>query len=188
MRNIHFKAVFFIFLAGFFGVSCSVVSTSHRADQDHALSRRNYQLINGDFLNKIVDSSKINTRIPSRSLWYYLSGDTLLEDDTHVNVFMKDQHTLQITLRASEQSVSTHTLRGRFRKGYFKVNRQWKASSLVGPFFWLVSNNSRYIGLQNNDRLVIMSSSGRLLMMLALPVFSAGAQREVDFGRMTAKN
>jgi hypothetical protein len=86
----------------------------------------------------------------------------------------------------NEFTIDSLTIKGKYRRGYFKVKRQWDASFIAGPLLWVLGDNFKYVGLTEENKLVIINSgSGGVMLLVAFPIFGAGSgQFENEYERI----
>jgi hypothetical protein len=161
--------------------SCSTVRLKSRNGLDIHLDAYSSDKLSGDYKNSKNDT--INFR---RTLYNNFNYDTLYRQiDLIVNITPIDKNKIKLKVFDSETAIDSMTIKGKYRKGYFKVRRQVNANFIAGPLLWVLAENTKYIGLTNNNNLVIMNSGGSgFLLLIALPIFAAGGgQTEIEYER-----
>ncbi|WKZ76300.1 MAG: hypothetical protein QY303_05245 [Vicingaceae bacterium] len=85
----------------------------------------------------------------------------------------------------NETVIDSLTIKGKYRKGYFKVRTEVKANFIAGPLLWVLAENTKYIGITNDNNLVILNSGGSgFLLLIAFPIFAAsGGQTTIEYER-----
>jgi len=112
-----------------------------------------------------------------RTLYNNFNYDTISrQKDLVVNITPIDKHEIKLKVLDNEFTIDSLTIKGKFRRGYFKVRRQWEASFIVGPLVWVLGDNFKYVGLTKENKLVIINSgSGGVMLLVAFPIFGAGS-------------
>ena len=103
-----------------------------------------------------------------------------------INLTPVDKHQIKLKVLDNAFTVDSLTIKGKFRRGYFKVRRQWDASFIAGPLLWVLGDNFKYVGLTKENKLVIINSgSGGVMLLVAFPIFGAGSgQFENEYERI----
>ncbi len=161
--------------------SCSTGRLKSRIGKDQHLDENSFDKLSGDFKN-----SKSDTVYSYRTLYNNFNYDTIYrQQDLTVNFSPIDKNKIKLKVFDNETAIDSLTIKGRFRKGYFKVRRQVNANFIVGPLVWVLAENTKYIGLTKDNNIVIMNSGGSgFLLLIALPIFAAGGgQTEVEYER-----
>jgi hypothetical protein len=162
--------------------SCSTISLKCRRGKDIDLDANSYDKLIGDFNNSMNDTIRLG-----RTLYNNFNYDTISrQKDLVVNITPVDKHELKLKVFDNEFKVDSLKIKGRYRRGYFKVRRQWSANFIVGPLVWILGDNFKYIGLTNENNLVILNSgSGGAMLLVAFPIFAAGSgQFENEYERI----
>jgi hypothetical protein len=160
--------------------SCSTVRLKSRNGLDIHLDANSFDKLGGDYNN-----SKIDTNF-RRTLYSNFNYDTLnKQKDLIVSITPIDKNKIQLRLLANETAIDSLTIKGKYRKGYFKVRREVNAKFIAGPLLWVLAENTKYIGLTNDNNLVIIHSGGSgFLLLIAFPIFAAGGgQTEIEYER-----
>lgn len=161
--------------------SCSTVRFNSRIDKDQYIDVNSFDKLSGNFKN-----SKDDTIYQFRALYNNFNYDTLYrQKDLIVNFNPIDKNTIRLKVYGNETAVDSLTIKGKYRKGYFKVRRQVEANFIAGPLLWVLAENSKYIGLTKGNNLVVLNSGGSgFLLLIALPIFAAGgAQTNIEYER-----
>lgn len=162
--------------------SCSTIRIKSRRGKDIDLDANSYNKLLGEFKN-----SKNDTIYLGRTLYDNFNYNTLLiQKDLIINITPIDKHELKLKVFDNEFTADSITIKGKYRRGYFKVRRQWSASFIVGPLVWILGDSFKYIGLTNENNLVILNSgSGGVMLLVAFPIFGAGSgQFENEYERI----
>lgn len=161
--------------------SCSTVRLKSRIDKDQYLDVNSFDKLSGDFKN-----SKDDTIYHYSTLYNNFNYDTLYrQKDLIVNFKPIDKNIIKLKVFDNETAIDSLTIKGKYRKGYFKVRRQVKASFIAGPLLWVLAENTKYIGLTKDNNLVVMNSGGSgFLLLIAFPIFAAGGgQTNIEYER-----
>jgi hypothetical protein len=162
--------------------SCSTISLKYRRGKDIDLDENSYDKLLGEFNNSKNDTIRFG-----RTLYNNFNYDNISrEKDLVVNITPVDKHEIKLKVLDNGFTVDSLTIKGKYRRGYFKVRRQWSASFIVGPLVWTLGDNFKYIGLTNENNLVILNSgSGGVMLFVAFPIFGAGSgQFENEYERI----
>lgn len=161
---------------------CSSVKLANRYGKDIELTSANFNQLTGKYSNTSLDTIHFN-----RTLIGNFQFDTLFKqkESSFVIIEPLDEKTLILKLIKSDINICALTVKGKFRKGYFKVKREWKASFIAGPLLWILGENLNYLGLTSENNLVLVNSGGSgFLLLIAFPIFAAGAgQTEIEYER-----
>ncbi len=161
--------------------SCSTVRLKSRIDKDQYLDVNSFDKLSGDFKN-----SKDDTIYHYSTLYNNFNYDTLYrQKDLIVNFKPIDKNIIKLKVFDNETAIDSLTIKGKYRKGYFKVRRQVKANFIAGPLLWVLAENTKYIGLTKDNNLVVMNSGGSgFLLLIAFPIFAAGGgQTNIEYER-----
>lgn len=161
--------------------SCSTVRLKSRIGKDQHLDVNSFDKLSGDFKN-----SKNDTVYLYRTLYNNFNYDTIYrQKDLSVNLTPIDKNKVKLKVFDKETVIDSLTIKGKYRRGYFKVRREVNANFIAGPLLWVLAENTKYIGLTKDNNLVIMNSGGSgFLLLIALPIFAAGGgQTEVEYER-----
>jgi len=157
--------------------SCSTVNLKARAGKDVFLSSVDHEKFKGAYSNLPID-----TNYRRRGLYcYFTKGnkDTLcIQKQYSVEIIPVDAKTLTVNLNDNEMLIQRLTLKGKYKKGYFKAKRQFLFSGVVGPLVWVFGENINYLGLSKDNNLVVLNSGGAgVLFFIVLPIFVAGGNK-----------
>ena len=166
-----------LFIIAFYTTSCTTVNLTARAGKDIQLNSSDFDKFNGTYLNIPTDSN-----YQGRTLYCnFTKGnkDTLCRQSHYtVKVESSDSKTLNFNLDDNGITIESLTLKGRYKKGYFKVNRQNLFDCVVGPLVWVLGEHINYIGLSKSNNLVVLDSGGvGVLFIIAFPIFVAGGDK-----------
>lgn len=151
--------------------SCSTVKLQNRKDLDIELDANSLDKLSAYYKNTSND-----TTYARKSLYYGFDDDTLYKrDDLMVKIKPIDKKNIQFKIFDNGIAIDSISIKGKYKKGYFKVKRQLKTDFIVGPLLWILSENLKYIGLTNDNNLVVINSGGSgFLLFVVVPTFSAG--------------
>jgi len=161
--------------------SCSTIRLKSRKGKDLHLDASFFNKLSGDFKNSKNDT--INFR---KTLYNNFNYDTVYrQKDLIVNITPIDKHKIKLKVLDNETFIDSLTITGKYRRGYFKVRRQWSTSFIAGPLLWILGDNLKYIGLTKENKLVIIDSgSGGVMLLVAFPISAAGSgQFENEYER-----
>ena len=156
--------------------SCSVIKLKDRKGLDVYLDANSFDKLGGSYKN-----SQKDTTYSKRTLYSSFNSDTLYkQENLIVNIIPIDQNNIKLKLLDNGTTIDSLTIKGRYRKGYFKVRREVDANFIAGPLLWVLAENKKYIGLSNDHNLVVLNSGGSgLLLLVAFPIFAAGGRQTV---------
>lgn len=87
-----------------------------------------------------------------------------------------------MTISDNKIIIDSLTLKGKYKKGYIKLKRKWNTHFIAGPLLWILNDNLCYLGLTNENKLLVIKSSGGVMLLIAFPVFSMnGVQSEIEY-------
>ncbi len=161
--------------------SCSTVRFKDRIGKDVYLDADSFDKLNGDFKNSKTDTINLH-----RTLYNNFNYDTIYrQKDLIVNFTPIDKKRLKLKVLDNGIVIDSLTIKGKYRKGYFKTRTEIKANFIAGPLLWVLAENKKYIGLTNDNNLVILNSGGSgFLLLIAFPIFAAGGgQTTIEYER-----
>jgi hypothetical protein len=176
------KSILLIFSLALLICSCSTIKLKGRNGKDKHLDKSSFDTLSGSFKN-----TKNETVHFQRTLCSNFDCDTVYSrKNLIINFTPIDQHEIKLKVLDNEFTIDSITIKGKYRRGYFKVRRQWSTSFIVGPLVWILGDNFKYIGLTNEDNLFILNSgSGGVMLFVAFPIFGAGSgQFENEYERI----
>ena len=153
--------------------SCSTVDFASRKNKDILLSSDHYLKLQGTFVNHSTDTSYRKS-----TLFNNFTAGT--HQGLCVEIIPKDERKLTVNLYNGKTPVQNElqksvTLKGKYKKGYFKVKRLYRTKFVAGPLLWILGEKKNCIGLTKENNLVVLDSGGTgVLFLLAFPFFVAG--------------
>lgn len=174
------RTIIFLSLTVLF-CSCSTVRFKSRKGIDIHLDANSSSKISGNYKNSKNDT--INFR---RTLYSNFNYDSLSrQKDLIVNITPIDKNNIKLLVFDNKTPIDSLTIKGKYRRGYFKMRRQWSASFIAGPLLWILGDNLKYMGLTKENKLVIINSgSGGVMLLVAFPIFAGGSgQFENEYER-----
>jgi hypothetical protein len=176
------KILVVLCLSVLFLSSCSTIKLSGRYGKDIEINQDNFQKLEGRFSNPGLDTNHRNRTLLSNFLTdsIYKNQELCLQIETinHKSILLK--------VWSDDTLVESIAVKGKFKRGYFKVRRQWNTSFIAGPLLWILGDDLKYLGITNtNNLLVINSGGGGLMLLIAVPIFAAGgSQFENEYVRI----
>jgi hypothetical protein len=161
--------------------SCSSVDLSVRAGKDKALTKKDFTMLAGKYANLGNDS------ILFKSLFDHFDHlDHTQRKGISVELASVEERKITINLYDGEQIEKGKTVSGKFKKGYFKVKRQYTTKFIAGPLLWGFGSHRIYIGLSKTDDLVVFNSGGGgVLLLVIFPIFGAeGTKGDYEYSRL----
>ena len=167
--------------------SCSSVKLETRNGKDQQLTSSSFEKLNGTFSNLPADTNYLN-----RTLYCHFTNENKRKDSIcsgvqyTVELLSTDSRSLTIALKTNETTVRKITLKGKYKEGYFKANRHISLHGLLGPLLWIFGENIIYIGLTNENNLIVINSGGAgALLIVAFPIsISGGERRDTEYIRI----
>ncbi len=152
--------------------SCSTIRLKSRKGLDIHLDAKSFDKLSGNYKNSKNDT--INFR---KTLYSNFNYDSLYKQkNLIVNFTPIDKNTIKLKVLDNETALDSLTIKGKYRRGYFKMRRQWSTSFIAGPLLWILGDNLKYIGLTKENKLVIIDSgSGGVMLLVVFPIFAAGS-------------
>lgn len=176
------NSILLIFSLALLICSCSTIKLKSRKGKDIQLDKRSFNVLRGSFKNTKKDTVHFQ-----RTLFSNFDYDTVYnQKNLIVNFTPVDKHHIKLKVLDNEFTIDSLTIKGKYKRGYFKVRRQWEASFIVGPLVWVLGDNFKYVGLTGENKLVIINSgSGGVMLLVAFPIFGAGSgQFENEYERI----
>ena len=176
------NSILLIFSLALLICSCSTIKLKSRKGKDIHLDKSSFDTLSGSFKN-----TKNDTVHFQRTLFSNFDYDTVYnQKNLIVNFTPVDKHQIKLKVLDNEFTIDSLTIKGKYRRGYFKVRRQWDASFIAGPLLWVLGDNFKYVGLTKENKLVIINSgSGGVMLLVAFPIFGAGSgQFENEYERI----
>jgi hypothetical protein len=150
--------------------SCKQVQYAHRKNLDIPINETNYYQLKGIYQNKTIDTNQKNNSFSNQFLENNYSTIDSFE--------LQPINNKKLLLRFFNNStiIDSLTIKGKFKDGYFKVNRLFYSSFIVPPIIWMFGHNIKLIGLQHNQNLVVLHSGGSgYSFFIAIPYYVAGS-------------
>ena len=161
--------------------SCSTIRLKSRKGLDIHLDANSFDKLSGNFKNSKNDTIKYH-----RTLYSNFVYDSLFrKKDLIVNINPIGKNKILLKVVDNQSVIDSLTIKGKYRRGYFKMRRQWSTSFIAGPLLWILGDNLKYLGLTKENKLVIIDSgSGGVMLLVAFPIFGAGSgQFENEYER-----
>ena len=187
-RTIYISTIVFFTLLIF---SCSTVNLTARKGKDLQLNSNEYLKLKGTYSNQPIDTNRFSFK---RTLYENFTLDTLgkRQPGFYAEILPIDEKTLTVNLYrhdklyTQDELIKSVTLKGKFKSGYFKVKRQYPKKFIAGPVLWIFVEHLSYIGLTNDNNLVVLDSGGTgVLLLVVIPIFVAGGDRhDYEYTRM----
>ncbi|RQO67419.1 hypothetical protein DBR43_23055 [Pedobacter sp. KBW06] len=157
--NIFFAAILFTLSTG-----CGSFRKNSAQPLVH-VETDNYESLNGRYTTR-TDTSRQSKNF---NLWPYLTREpmeeTLLMKDLSVDLKMISKRRLQITLYDGEARLSQKLIKGKLRKGYFKLRDKTKLNG-IPPLFWTLFSEKTRIGKSAKGNLQLENVSARCGMAI----------------------
>ena len=84
----------------------------------------------------------------------------------------KDNHHIQVKLYQDSSITTTQIIKGNYADGYF-IKRRWKSRFMFGPVYWSLTDQLIHMGVNNNDELAVVYTTGGQLFFLFFPFMAA---------------
>ncbi len=170
-------ASIFLLLFAITFFSCSTIRLTNRNEKDIHLHAGNFENLKGNYSNLTTDTIHL-----SRTLFNNFQFDTLYRQKHYsVDIVPIDHKKLSFKLYNKDSLIQSLNVKGKFKRGYFKVKRGYKTKFIAGPLLWVFGENLKYIGLTKNNNLVVINlGSSGFLMLIVIPIFAAGGGQFVN--------
>jgi hypothetical protein len=162
--------------------SCSTIRLKSRKGKDIHLDVSSIDKINGDYKNSNSDSLYFQS-----TLYNNFNDNTIYrKNELQINIEALDKHHIKLRVFDNETIIDSLTIKGKYRRGYFKIKRQWNSSFIFGPLIWELGDNFKYLGVTKENKLVIIDSgNGGVMLLVAFPIMGAGGgQVEHEYERI----
>ena len=148
--------------------SCTSVKLSQRSGKDLQLTEANFQQLAGTYLYPATDSVRMHQQ----------AGRNSHTSPHSIRIRPIDARTLELAVWNATEPIESQIVKGRYRRGYFKMRHQWHAKMVFGPLLWVLSEQQRYLGLTRENELVMLNSGGSgWLLLVAWPIMVAGGPK-----------
>jgi hypothetical protein len=176
------KIIVPIFFSVLFFSSCTTIKLTNRAGRDIEITEDSFQKLEGTFSNISIDTNHRNRTLLSN----FLTDSIYKNQELSLQIEAIDHKSILLKVWSYDTVVESIAVKGKFKRGYFKVRRQWNTSFIAGPLLWILGDDLKYLGITNtNNLLVINSGGGGLMLLIALPIFAAGgSQFENEYVRI----
>lgn len=167
--------------------SCSSVKLETRNGKDQQLTSASFEKLAGTFSNLPADSNNTNQTLFCNFTNENKRKDTVCSGNQFtVELLSTGPRSLTLALKTNETTIRKITLKGKYKEGYFKANRHISLHGLLGPLLWVFGENIIYIGLTNENNLIVLNSGGAgALLVVAFPIsISGGERRDTEFMRI----
>jgi len=172
--NAFFTGMLFILLTG-----CGSFK-KNLADSAIPIGTDNYQSLNGRYTAR-TDTSR---RSKDFNLWPYLTREpmeeALLVKDLSVDLKMISKRRLQVTLYDAEVLLSQKLIKGKLRKGYFKLRHKTKLNG-IPPLFWTFFSEKTRIRRSEKGNLQLENVSTRCGMAVFFLAATPDTHVAIDF-------
>jgi hypothetical protein len=165
--------------------SCRTINLTTRKGKDKMLGATDFSKFNGVYANIPTHTVALQKTL----FCAFTKGDkdTVCRQKKY-EVKLVSDHPEKLTLHLQNEGVTLKslTLKGKYKKGYFKINRQLIFDGILGPLFWVFGSNTSYIGLTRDNDLVVLNSGGTgVLFILVMPISVSGNDQEnMEYKRM----
>jgi len=158
--------------------SCSTIKLKNRIGKDVHLDYNSSEKLSGNYKNYNDDAIALHSYLSNN----FKNNSINKQKELSVNVTPINKNKLGVTFSEDKIIIDSLTLKGKYKKGYFKVKRKWDTHFIAGPLLWILNDNLCYLGLTNENKLVVIKSSGGVMLLVAFPIFSMnGVQSEIEF-------
>ncbi len=183
---IHTITIMKIIAALFFFVlllsSCSNVKLAGRVGKDIEINKGNFQKLAGTFSNAGLDTNHRYRTLSSN----FLNDTIYFKEALSLQIEPIDQKSFTLNVWNEDKLMESFIVKGKFKRGYFKVRRRWNTSFIAGPFLWILGDDLKYLGITNTNNLVVINSGGGgAMLLIVIPIFAAGGgQFENEYVRI----
>ena len=156
---------------------CSCSSSLIKTTAHKQLTTENFQELNGFYKNKEKISLKEGI------VFQHFSKDTFTQDDLSIKIQTPDTRSLKVHYLTEDSVFKSLLFRGKYKHGYFKVNRKLTCTFPLGILFWGIRQESVYIGLDPQTDLLVINDHGGTAIFLIIPVGGADGEYKEIFIR-----
>jgi hypothetical protein len=159
--------------------SCSTIRLRGRESKDVYLDATSFEKLSGEYKNRNIDSLDFY-----KTLYGTFTDESLdCKEELVINLTPIDKNTIKLKASNHQSKCDSLIIKGKYKRGYFKVNRAWSINFMAGPLLWSLNDNPKYIGLTKENKLLILHSGhGGTMFFLAIPIFAAqGAPIEIEY-------
>lgn len=159
------KVVLLIFTLAF--ISCSSIRNQTKKDVGLTKTDGNFTFLTGCHTENSL-SSQILFRLLTNSKDQF---DTTFSKYSVCISPINKRH-LQVNLNQDSSILSSHIIKVRYSNGSFK-KRRWKSKFMFGPVFWSLTDQLTQIGINKENELVVICTTGGQLMFFFFPFMAA---------------
>lgn len=157
--------------------SCSTIHLKDRKEKDKYLSSSSYDELNGSYNNLKHEATTLHKTLLSN----FDHESPHNQKDLIVKVDTPNENTIVLSVVDNETVIDSLIIKGRYRRGYFKLRREWRSNFIAGPLLWVLASKMKYIGLSKENQLVIIDDGGGGTMFLVVfPIFAAGTGQSIN--------
>lgn len=149
-----------------------------REGKDRLLGANDFASFNGMYTNLPTDTGHLQQTL--FCLFTKSEQDTICkEKNRRVQIIANSAQKLTLSLDSNGTILKSLVLKGKYKKGYFKVKRQLSVNGLLGPLFWVYGSNISYVGLTKENDIIVLNSGGiGILFILVMPISVSGADQQ----------
>lgn len=145
--------------------SCNTAKHASKDDSLQVISKNNFSLLKGTWKNIPIDN-QLNKRYASTfdvnalqdvqlAKQFFLLDENILPDADRIQLLPVDNQ-LQVTAFRRNEITAKFSVKGKFKKGYFKTKKQSKtAFPPIPPFYYFNDNVRLYVTVDKENNLVI---------------------------------
>ena len=167
--------VVLVYFLGFTSIYLSCASISNHSDEK-------YKVPNGTFKNEPVEGYVSTLWSEVHSEFDHVEPNTPYYDSVRVKAISDSE--LMFEFISEGVMRRWCILNGSFRGSKFVTIRKFKFGLAPVPIFWLWASEKKWVSIDENGNLGIMTKSVGSLMFLILPAFPADGFGTVKFARV----
>jgi len=167
------KKLFYILLFTSFLTSCSSVKKAVASEATIALQNNNLLEIQGIYANKPG-----NGDAEIFSLWSTLNFNAEKYEnwaDLEVRLKINSENIVVAELIDRNVILDTKTLKGKIKKGFYNLKKQFKFD-FTYVVFWALGDSSVKMGITEHKELIVFRESAGVAFLVIAPVFGADSK------------
>ncbi len=148
-------------------VSCSSIRKQTREGKDIKLTFENSNILNSCSSQYCKEAFTLNNLLTNSKEKY---DSTLYKYNLCIQPI--DKKHIRVNFLQDSSVISSTVLKGHYRNGYFNI-RRWESKFIFGPLIWSLTDQLTCIGLSEENKLVVVYTSGGQLLLLFFPFMAA---------------
>jgi hypothetical protein len=167
---------FNIFVISVLFSSCSTVNLASRKEKDLQINFADSVNLKGRYSNLAMD-----TVYSDKTLFNIFRDDNFGKEKSFVvDLIPINNKAIKINLIDQDSILKSVTLKGKYKKGYFRVKRDYNSNFIFGPLIWVLGEHRNFIGLTKTNNLVILDSGGQSFLLFVIFPFFGGSGNSIE--------